>query len=141
MLNRLNLLAMVLILSAPCVRAENTEEDIRVRIQPVGQVRVEGADNAPVVKDTQQSTPVKKEPGQEIYETHCITCHQNGLAGAPKHRNIDDWKPRLTEKSVDELVKSAISGLNAMPPKGTCSECSAEEIKQAILFMLPSHDN
>jgi cytochrome c5 len=39
-------------------------------------------------------------------------------------------------KGVDGLLATAISGLNAMPPKGTCAACSDEELKVAIEYML-----
>ncbi|MGB5729137.1 MAG: c-type cytochrome [Thiogranum sp.] len=34
------------------------------------------------------------------------------------------------------MLATAVSGLNAMPPKGTCADCSDEELKAAIEYML-----
>jgi cytochrome c5 len=76
--------------------------------------------------------------GQDTYEQFCSVCHRDGLAGAPKFRS-DEWDARAKQKTVDELVESVINGLNAMPPKGTCSECSDEDLKDALLYMLPTH--
>ncbi|WP_419419333.1 c-type cytochrome [Legionella sp. D16C41] len=114
-------------------------QQIIERIKPIGQVKIEESP-ADMQKAKQSSTQTqvatkKEEPGQATYEKYCITCHQNGLAGAPKFRQAD-WKPRM-EKKIDGLTASAIKGLNAMPPKGTCVECSEEDIKNAILYMLP----
>jgi cytochrome c5 len=75
--------------------------------------------------------------GQATYEQFCITCHQDGLVGAPKFGYKKDWDKHLAGKTIDDLVTSAMHGLNAMPAQGTCSECSAEDIKAAIIYMLP----
>lgn len=75
--------------------------------------------------------------GQTVYEKNCIVCHQDGVAGAPKFRDESDWKPRLSGKSIDLLLASALKGLNAMPVKGTCQECSDADIKAAIEYMVP----
>ena len=79
----------------------------------------------------------KPEPGQETYEHFCITCHQDGVAGAPKFRDAGDWKPRLAGKTMDDLVATVTKGLNAMPPQGTCTECSDDDLRAAIQYMLP----
>ncbi|MGQ3892146.1 c-type cytochrome [Legionella sp. CNM-4043-24] len=111
-------------------------QQIQQRIQPVGSVRTEPAASAPAVAPAAQ--PVAKAlSGQEIYDKHCVVCHKTGLAGAPKFRDEADWKPRLTAKKLDGLVASAIKGLNAMPAKGTCSDCSDEDIRKAVEYMLP----
>jgi len=78
--------------------------------------------------------------GQAIYEQHCVVCHQDGIAGAPKFRNDEDWKPRLAKKNRDELTMSAIKGLNAMPAKGACPECLDSDIQAAVEYMVPKHD-
>ncbi|MBN9230172.1 MAG: cytochrome c5 family protein [Legionella sp. 40-6] len=110
---------------------ESEHENMLERLQPVGNVYL--AQNT-------EKTVVKKSKGQEIYEQHCIVCHNDGLAGAPKFRNAQDWKSRLAEKKLNELVASAVKGLNAMPAKGTCIECSEEDLKAALTYMLPNHD-
>lgn len=85
----------------------------------------------------QASTEADSEPGQAIYEQFCIICHQDGVASAPKFHNTDDWKPRLAGRTLEDLLKSANKGLNLMPEKGTCSDCSDDDLKAAIQYMLP----
>lgn len=65
------------------------------------------------------------------YEKSCKLCHDSGLMGAPKTGDAAAWAPRL-EKGNDVLLKHAIEGFNAMPPKGTCMDCSDEDLKQLI---------
>ena len=76
--------------------------------------------------------------GRNIYEQHCVICHEDGVAGAPKFRSDNDWQSRIKEKNLDALTRSAIKGLNAMPPKGTCQECSDKDIEAAIACMVPT---
>lgn len=75
--------------------------------------------------------------GKEIYQNNCSVCHESGLAGAPKFRNKEDWGSRLETKKLQGLVDSAIKGINAMPPKGTCESCQTEDIREAIKYMVP----
>lgn len=112
--------------------------EIIQRIQPVGQVNVEEeVAQTAEVKSAEPVTPAKKlEPGQATYEQYCVTCHRSGLAGAPKFRTAE-WQAKISGKTVDDLVAIAIKGINAMPAKGTCTECSNNDIKQAIQYMLP----
>lgn len=67
------------------------------------------------------------------YAKTCVICHANGTANAPKTGSAD-WQPRLN-KGMDVLVQSVNKGLNAMPPKGMCFDCSADEIKKLIEYM------
>jgi len=106
-----------------------TEYDaIAERIQPVGDVYLAG------------SEPVKEEPtgprdGATVYGTFCIACHASGVNGAPKTGNADDWAPRIAQ-GKETLVKHALEGFNAMPAKGTCMDCSDDEIIAAIDHMI-----
>ena len=112
---------------------ELEKKEIQQRIQPVGKVSVQHqTDNKAVI-----NVETKKEPGQETYQQYCIVCHRDGLAGAPKFRNEQDWKPRLAGRELNDLLASSLKGLNAMPSKGTCIKCSDDDLKAAISFMLP----
>ncbi|MBU2898595.1 c-type cytochrome [Vibrio hepatarius] len=101
---------------------------IAERIKPVGNVYLAG------------SEPVKAEPtgprdGASVYGTFCIACHSSGVSGAPKTGNADDWAPRIAQ-GKDILKNHAIKGFNAMPAKGTCMDCSDDEIVAAIEHMI-----
>lgn len=113
-------------------------QQIQQRIQPSGKVRIQEESEKAATQETQVvEKAVVQKPGQAIYDQYCMVCHRDGLAGAPKFQNAADWKPRLAGKTTDDLTASAIKGLNAMPPKGTCGECSDADIKEAIQYMLP----
>ncbi len=70
----------------------------------------------------------------ERYTKSCAVCHDYGAAGAPKTGDAAAWEPRLG-KGMEQLVKSVENGLNAMPPKGMCFDCSAEDYQLLIEYM------
>ena len=76
-----------------------------------------------------------KRTGEEIYNAKCSVCHAAGIAGAPKFGDAAAWAPRA-EKGIDALLATALTGINAMPPKGTCMDCSDAELKASIQYML-----
>lgn len=115
-------------------------DQIQQRISPVGQVHLEQpAQAASKASAAPQPEPVaaKKSPGQATYEQYCVVCHRDGVAGAPKFQNATDWGPRQAKQNIDQLVATATKGINAMPPKGTCQDCSEADLKAAIEYMLP----
>lgn len=68
------------------------------------------------------------------YGKTCVVCHDAGAAGAPKTGDVAAWEPRLA-KGMDVLVASVDKGMGAMPPKGMCFDCTAEEVKALIEYM------
>ncbi|MAK92447.1 MAG: cytochrome c5 family protein [Oceanospirillaceae bacterium] len=68
------------------------------------------------------------------YQQACGVCHGMGVAGAPKAFDKAAWEPRLA-KGMDTLVTSVTNGLNAMPPRGMCMDCTAEQYKELITYM------
>jgi cytochrome c5 len=114
---------------------EIEQHEIQLRIQPIGKVSVQNKINSDNKSVGEVVMP--KEPGEETYTHYCIVCHRDGLAGAPRFRNEQDWKSHLAGRKLDDLVASSIKGLNAMPAKGTCIKCMDEDLKAAISYMLP----
>ena len=68
------------------------------------------------------------------FQQTCNACHSMGVAGAPKAFDKAAWEPRLA-KGLDALVGSVTNGLNAMPPRGLCMDCTAEQYKELITYM------
>ena len=65
------------------------------------------------------------------YEKSCKLCHSAGLMGAPKTGDVAAWAPRL-EKGTEVLMKHIKEGFNAMPPKGTCMDCTDEDFQKLL---------
>ena len=74
------------------------------------------------------------EADMDKYNKSCGVCHNTGAANAPKTGDAAAWAPRL-EKGMDALVQSVNNGLNAMPPKGMCFDCSDDDYKALIEHM------
>ena len=68
------------------------------------------------------------------YNKSCVACHASGAAGAPRTGVAVEWKRRLS-KGMDVLVQNSIKGVNAMPPKGMCFDCTEADMKALIEFM------
>ena len=106
--------------------------EIAERLQPVGQVCVSGQECKGVGAVAVAAGGAAQSP-DDVIAKYCGACHMSGLLGAPKIGDAAAWKTRASAKGgVDGLLKSAIAGLNAMPPKGTCATCSDDELKGAI---------
>ena len=70
-----------------------------------------------------------------IYSSGCAACHDSGVAGAPMNGNKSQWELRQA-KGYEKLVDNAWNGINGMPAKGLCADCTKEEIGLAVQFML-----
>ena len=69
------------------------------------------------------------------YRTACMACHATGAAGAPKTGDKAAWTARIAQ-GMDMLVKHAIDGKGAMPPKGGRADLTDAQIKSAVEYMV-----
>ena len=96
-----------------------------------------GCDDSPTLKQDPISVAAEAYPeGQKIYNTYCISCHQAGISGAYRFGDTAAWQHELEEHTMDEIFATAIAGEGAMPPRGLCSQCSDEQIREATLYMI-----
>jgi cytochrome c5 len=107
---------------------------IEKNIKPVGQVNVGSAPVSSAATETETAAAGPRS-GEQVYNASCLACHSTGVAGAPKVGDQAGWASRAA-KGLDAMTATAISGINAMPPKGTCADCSDQELKAAIEYML-----
>ena len=123
--------ATVLALWAVSAQAA-TKDDIAKRLEPVGQVCVQGQECKGMEVVASAGGGDAKTPDSVIAK-HCNACHGTGLLNAPKIGDAAAWGERAKkEGGIDGLLAKAISGINAMPPKGTCADCSDADLKGAI---------
>lgn len=76
-----------------------------------------------------------KADGKSVYDKACAACHASGAADAPKFGDKAAWEPRI-KTGIDSLLKSALGGKGAMPPKGGNASLSDAEVKAAIEHMV-----
>jgi len=112
-----------------------SEHSVKERTAPSGKVYREG-DDVPVAKPPVVEASGPRD-GATVYNTKCAACHGAGIAGAPKLGDAGAWSERVA-RGEDSLMSNAINGINGMPPKGTCMDCSDDEIKAAVTHMLES---
>ncbi|UVJ43915.1 c-type cytochrome [Pseudomonas sp. LS1212] len=126
--------AVVLALWAVSAQAA-TNDDIAKRLEPVGQVCVQGQECKGMEVAASAGGGAAKAP-KDVIAKHCNACHGTGLLGAPKIGDAAAWKARADkEGGLNGILAKAITGINSMPPKGTCADCSDDELKGAIQEM------
>jgi cytochrome c5 len=99
------------------------ESEVLARIQPVGTVQLATA--------TGPRTPMSAE---EVYTKVCKTCHDTGVAGAPKLGDKTAWS-KIVKQGEKLTLEHAINGIRGMPPKGGNPDLSDAEMHAAVVHM------
>ena len=102
--------------------ADNSDH-VLARIQPVGTVVLAEA-----------TGPKGMMTGDQVYGQVCKTCHEAGLAGAPKVGDKAAWG-KVIAQGEKTAFDHAINGFKAMPPRGGNSDLTDDEVKRAVVFM------
>lgn len=92
-------------------------------VQPVARVSLKAVTVAPGSRT-----------GEQIVTNVCAGCHASGAVNSPKTGDAAAWGPRIAQ-GFDALVKSAIAGKNAMPPRGGGSDLTDKEVARAVAFL------
>jgi len=104
-----------------------TEQATDARIAPVAHFEIVDA-----------NAPRAFKSGKEVYEAVCTTCHQNGIAGAPKFGDATAWAPRIAQGATT-LYDHAINGYHGkagqMPAKGGNPDLADVEVQRAVVYM------
>ncbi len=109
--------------------------EISERIAPVGSVCQAGEECASAT-GVVASASNSARSGEAVYGQFCTACHTTGLLNAPKKGDSAAWAAKETAAGgFSNLLSNAIKGVGAMPPKGTCMDCSDDEISNAIQYM------
>ncbi|AZZ43845.1 MULTISPECIES: c-type cytochrome [Pseudomonadaceae] len=130
------LVAQTAVLALWAVSAQAaTNDDIAERLKPVGEVCIQGEECA-AAGPAAAAAGGGALSGEEVVGKFCNACHGTGLLNSPKVGDTAAWQARADEKGgLDVLLANAITGINAMPPKGTCASCSDDELMAAIKQM------
>jgi cytochrome c5 len=99
-------------------------EVVAARIQPVGRIEFGAGGGA----------AAGGRSGEEIVKATCATCHQAGVANAPKLGDKAAWAPHI-KHGLNYLVASVIKGKGAMPPRGGDTSLTDDEVARAVVFM------
>ncbi|MEQ8952543.1 MAG: c-type cytochrome [Gammaproteobacteria bacterium] len=157
-LRHIQMLAAVLFSITGNVSAQSIEDNIR----PVGQVCLQGqscvgslvgaAAASPMAVTAPEAVAAAAEPtaapsaaavtatepafdAAAAYQMSCFACHGTGAAGAPMPGDAEAWSTRM-EKGMDAVMANVTNGLNAMPVKGLCMNCSDGDLRALVDYML-----
>lgn len=120
--------------------ADMGDEAIAARIAPVAQLNT----GAAIEPEAPAAAPVAAaaagaRSGQDVYQSACFACHGTGAAGAPMVGDAAAWGPRAAQ-GIDTLLSHAVNGFTGskgmMPARGTCGNCSDDDLKAAIEYMV-----
>jgi cytochrome c5 len=103
------------------------------RIKPVGDVQIDTNNMVASVESNESS----ERSGEAIYNSKCSGCHTSGVMEAPKYASLEDWSTRI-DVGLEKLTLSAIAGKGGMPPRGACMDCTDNEIKLTVQYILDS---
>ena len=118
------------------VNAGPVEDEISARIAKTGTVCVEGESCASGSAGGATIAAADSGGAESNYKKTCATCHAAGIAGAPKFADKEQWVSRIA-KGMDVLYRSSINGMPpAMPAKGMCFQCSDDELKAIVDYMV-----
>ena len=121
---------------ATSVYAAVDRDAIIDRIQPHGNICVVGDETCGLgAPAPSASAGASARTGEEVYNRFCAACHASGILESPKFGS-GQLSARAAEKGLDGLLATSISGIGAMPPKGTCNDCSDEELEASIQYMI-----
>lgn len=84
---------------------------------------------------TPAASAASSEEGKKVYDASCMVCHGTGVAGAPKYGDKGAWAPRVAA-GEDTLVKHAIDGIRAMPPRGGNANLSDAQVRAAVEHLM-----
>lgn len=104
----------------PAAGTVNAERAIAERIQKIGMVEIRDANRA-------------LKSGEEVYKAQCTTCHEAGVAGAPKLGDSASWGARIAT-GLEALVNSALKGKGAMGAQAG-GDFEDLEITRAVVYM------
>lgn len=85
----------------------------------------------------------KPDEGAQIVSHFCATCHDLKPMvnlGAPRIGISSDWLPRL-KQGFEVMLQHTAEGYHTMPPRGGCFECDDDQLRKAILAMLPREES
>jgi cytochrome c5 len=108
-------------------------EAIDARTAPMGQVKVE--EIVPQAMLPAGAALNKEDRGKHVYESACVICHASGAAGAPVIGDAKAWSSRIKQGEA-VLVSHVTQGFNLMPPKGACVQCSDDDLKAAVHYLV-----
>ncbi|WP_421866960.1 c-type cytochrome [Motiliproteus sp.] len=114
-------------------KAEQMADDIKEQAADTMEKAEDKA--AEMVASVSEKVAPAAASGESTYKSLCFSCHDTGLAGAPKLGDKAAWEPRLAT-GIEAIYNTAINGRGAMPAKGGNPALSDADVKATVDYML-----
>ena len=132
----------VCIAGQPCVGSKIVSK-VGMAAQPAAAAPVAAApmaattEEAAEVAETVEAVEVAASgfDAEATYMANCNACHAAGVANAPKLGDKAAWDARMA-KGMDAIMVNVMNGINAMPAKGLCMSCSADDLQAIVNYMV-----
>lgn len=125
-------LLVVFLAAMACSKKEETGTE---EMKQTASVEQKGTAMDQTKEQTPAGSTAASDQRKAVYQNNCSSCHETGVSGAPKMGDKTAWDS-LIAKGKDQLVKSVINGMGAMPPKAGNPALSEEEIRVAVDYMV-----
>lgn len=141
---KLGLLVVGLGVAGAALAQSVRDQQIAERLTPVGSVCLAGeacatggsSSAGSAAGGTSMAQAASAEfSAQGTYEQYCAMCHNTGMANAPRRDDAAHWTARVAEAGLATIINNAITGVNAMPPRGMCATCTDEQIGEVVQYL------
>jgi len=78
--------------------------------------------------------PLLGERQARIFQQACAQCHIQPIPGVPLLGDEAEWAPRRA-RGFDAVLAGTVNGVGGMPPLGTCSFCTEDDLRRLVAFM------
>ncbi|NHZ83916.1 cytochrome c5 family protein [Massilia sp. CCM 8695] len=118
------------------LRGERMRTILGVAVFAMGLCGCSASVEKPALADLQRAEMARPSDPQlaERYERSCMACHAVAASGAPLTGFTPHWQRRLAQ-GMDQMVRHAVEGINAMPARGQCNDCSPDDLRALTRFM------
>jgi len=90
-------------------------------------------------KASETTSGIDLDLGKTVYTQRCGSCHERGMAGAPRTGMAGEWTTALA-RGIDTLIANSIEGYRGergfMPPRGGHAALTDAEVTAAVHYMI-----
>ncbi len=116
-----------------CADQEAAQRKINSVQAEVGEHKLETRPVSPTAGDV--NPPYNLKVGRSVFTNKCLSCHADGVKGAPKLGDVSAWTDRI-KQDLHTLIEHAINGHGSMPPKGGFADLSNAQVASAVVYVV-----
>ncbi len=118
---------------AGCTDQDAAQSTVNSNQTKIGEFK---SGSSPVPRSASEvKAPYNLKIGRSVFNSKCLSCHGDGVKGAPQLGDVAAWTDRV-EQDLDILVRHAINGHGRMPPKGGLTDLSDVQVASAVAYVV-----